>query len=98
MTEPLALSTNTLPPLILTFAAGLLVPRDQPGSILNPSDAVAQAVGLASNGSVTSSDGTELAIEAASICLHGDTPGALELARAIRSALQSAGVEVEPFA
>jgi UPF0271 protein len=79
-------------------AAGLLVPRDQPGSILNPSDAVAQAVGLASNGSVTSSDGTELAIEAASICLHSDTPGALELARAIRSALQSAGVEVEPFA
>lgn len=78
-------------------AAGLLVPRDQPGSVLNPSDAVAQAVGLARGGSVTSSDGTELAIELDSICVHGDTPGALELARAIRSALQSAGVEVEPF-
>ncbi len=78
-------------------AAGLLVPRNQPSSILDLSDAVAQAVGLARNGSVIVSDGTELAITVDSICVHGDTPGALELARAVRSALESANVDLEAF-
>jgi len=79
-------------------AAGLLVPRDQPGSILEASDAVVQAVRLASEGTVVPSDGTELGIVVDSICVHGDTPGALELARAVRGAIEAAGVEVRAFA
>ena len=78
--------------------AGLLVPRDQPGSILEPSDAVVQAVRLASEGTVVASDRSELGIVVDSICVHGDTPGALELARAVRGAIEAAGVEVRAFA
>lgn len=77
---------------------GRLVPRDQPGAVLTEARAVAaRAVRFAREGRVVAADGTEIAVEARSICLHGDTPGAAELARAVRTALVEAGIDVAPF-
>lgn len=60
---------------------GTLVPRSQPGAVLHEPEQIAARV-------------VELAGRVESICLHGDTPGAVELARAARRALESAGVDV----
>ena len=79
-------------------AAGLLVPRDQPGSVLGAEEAVAQALRLAREGSVIANDGTVLPIDVESICVHGDTPGAIELAGQLRAALTGGGIEVKAFA
>ena len=79
-------------------AAGLLVARDQPGSVLGPEEAVAQALRLAREGSVIANDGIVLPIEVESICVHGDTPGAIELAGELRAALTGGGIEVKAFA
>jgi 5-oxoprolinase (ATP-hydrolysing) subunit A len=80
-------------------AAGRLVPRDRPGSVLHdPDEVVARAVRMVVEGRVTTADGTDADVEVASLCVHGDTPGAAALARAVRSALASAGVDVRPFA
>jgi len=78
-------------------AAGLLVPRDQPGSILGAEQAVAQALRLASEGEVTANDGTVIPVDVDSICVHGDTPGAIELAGELRAALTEGGIEVKAF-
>jgi UPF0271 protein len=67
-------------------ADGLLVPRGQPGAVLDDVAAVAaQAVRLASGKSVST------------VCLHGDTPGAVTFARAVREALTAAGVSIHSF-
>lgn len=79
--------------------AGTLVPRTEPGSVVHDPDAVvARAVRMAAEGAVTAADGSEVPVAARSLCLHGDTPGAAELARAVRESLGSAGVRVEAFA
>jgi 5-oxoprolinase (ATP-hydrolysing) subunit A len=68
-------------------ADGRLVPRDQPGAVHTDAAVVAaQAVRLAEGGEVDS------------LCLHGDTPGAVEHASAVRSALSAAGIAVAGFA
>lgn len=78
---------------------GTLVPRSEPGSVItDPVVVAARAVSLASAGTVEASDGTMIRVEARSICLHGDTPGAVALAIAVRAALESAGVGIHPFA
>ncbi|MGW5052182.1 LamB/YcsF family protein [Actinokineospora sp. NPDC004072] len=78
---------------------GTLVPRSQPGALLTGTDAVVErAVRLATRGELVAVDGTVLPVAARSLCLHGDTPGAVEHARAVRAALAAAGVEVIPFA
>lgn len=77
---------------------GRLASRDQAGAVLHdPAGAAARAVRLVLTGEVTSTDGSTVGVEADSLCVHGDTPGALELARAVRRALEEAGVEIEPF-
>lgn len=74
---------------------GLLVPRQVPGAVLHESRAVvAQALRLAQAGEIVALDGTILRTDARSICIHGDTPGAVALARELRSALSAAGVEI----
>ena len=78
-------------------AAGLLVSRTLPGSVLDAAGAVAQALSIAHDASVTSIDGTEINVVADSICIHGDTPGALALAKELRAALAASGVSVEAF-
>ena len=52
---------------------------------------------LATEHEVVSVDGSVVRVEARSICVHGDTPGAVELARSVRDALDAAGVTVHPF-
>jgi UPF0271 protein len=53
---------------------------------------------MATEGRVGTVDGGEVAVEVRSLCVHGDTPGAVELARAVRAALEEAGVVLEAFA
>jgi UPF0271 protein len=80
-------------------AVGTLVPRREEGAVVTDPDAVVQrSVGIAGSGSVVAHDGRLIAVRARSLCLHGDTPGAAELARRVRSALEAAGVRVEAFA
>jgi UPF0271 protein len=79
-------------------ALGRRVGRDQPGALLTEPAAVAErAVSIARDGVLQSVDGTALPVDAASICLHGDTPGAVRLARAVRTALLGAGITLAPF-
>jgi UPF0271 protein len=76
-------------------ADGTLQPRGQPGAVISDPDTAAQrAVEIATGGSVTASDGSRVPIRAESICCHGDTPGAVEIAAAVRRALEAAGVSV----
>jgi UPF0271 protein len=78
---------------------GRLVPRREPGALVtDPSEVAARAVRLVTEGCVRAVDGTDVRVAARSVCLHGDTPGAVDLARAVRSALDAAGVNVAPFA
>jgi 5-oxoprolinase (ATP-hydrolysing) subunit A len=73
---------------------GTLQPRSETGSLLTDAGtAAAQAVEIAS-GSVMAADGTRVALQAETICCHGDTPGAVEIAAAVRRALETAGVAV----
>ena len=76
-----------------------LVPRGTPGAVLDdPATVVARVVRLATQGLLRSIDGADLAIDAASVCLHSDTPGAARTAARVRAALTDAGVAVLPFA
>jgi len=77
---------------------GTLVPRDSPGAVLvDPREVADRMVQLLTTGVVGSSTGTEVAIKADSICLHGDTPGAVQMGRAVRDALTAAGITIRPF-
>ena len=78
---------------------GRLVSRREPGAVLHdPERVAARAVAMATEGRVETADGAEVAVEVRSLCVHGDTPGAVELARAVRAALEEAGVTLEAFA
>jgi 5-oxoprolinase (ATP-hydrolysing) subunit A len=78
---------------------GTLVPRGEPGAVVEEPDVVAErVVAMATRGSVRTVDGSEVAVVADSICLHSDTRGAVALARRVRAALERAGVELSPFA
>jgi len=79
--------------------SGGLVSRREPGAVVHDEEAVVRrAVGMALDGKVVAVDGSEVALRARSVCVHGDTPGAVALARSVRSALSAAGVVLEPFA
>ena len=74
---------------------GSLRSRQLDGAILSTAEeAAAQALSLARDGRVRAHDGTELAVRADTICIHGDTPGAAAYATAVRVALEGAGVTV----
>ncbi|MFJ4281231.1 LamB/YcsF family protein [Streptomyces massasporeus] len=79
--------------------AGTLVPRTLEGAVVTDPDAVVErSVGLARSGEVVSRSGTRIQVRARSLCLHGDTPGAVDLARRVRERLAACGVRVEAFA
>ena len=79
-------------------ADGTLVPRREPGAVLDDPAAIAErVVRLARTGTVMAVDGTEVAVPAGSVCVHGDSPGAVALARAVRDALDAEGVAVRSF-
>ncbi|MFF3982435.1 LamB/YcsF family protein [Streptomyces sp. NPDC055808] len=75
-----------------------LVPRGRDGAVVSDPDAVvARAVSMALDGTVVAEYGERVAVGAGSLCLHGDTPGAVDLARRVRTALEAAGVRVAAF-
>ena len=77
-------------------ARGRLVPRSRPGAVTSdPAVAAAAALRLARDRAVVTIDGREVAVEADTLCLHGDTPRAVDVARAVREALAGAGVSVQ---
>jgi 5-oxoprolinase (ATP-hydrolysing) subunit A len=73
---------------------GSLRSRRLAGALLGPSDAAAQAVAIVRQRSVTAADGSRLAVEADTICIHGDSPDAVEIARAVVAALGAAGIRI----
>ena len=78
---------------------GRLVSRREPGAVLHdPERVAARAVVMAKEGRVETVDGGEVAVQVRSLCVHGDTPGAVDLARAVRAALEEAGVALQAFA
>jgi UPF0271 protein len=77
---------------------GALVPRSQDGALLHdPDDVTVRVVRMVEDGVVTAVDGTDVAVRAESACVHGDSPGAVAMAAAVRDGLAAAGVELHAF-
>jgi 5-oxoprolinase (ATP-hydrolysing) subunit A len=77
---------------------GRLVPRSDPGALVTDPDVVVErSVRLATAGEVVAIDGSVLAMTVSSLCVHSDSPGAVELAGRVRQALRDAGVAVRRF-
>ncbi|CAM3244599.1 UPF0271 protein [Williamsia muralis] len=75
-----------------------LVSRREPGAVLQNPDAVAQRVlRMVTDGEVEAVDGSTVKLDVDSVCVHGDSPTAVEMARAVRDILGANGVEVKPF-
>lgn len=80
-------------------AAGTLVPRGSAGALVTePAAVVARVVRLAVDGTVEAVDHTSVRVRARSVCVHGDTPGAVAIATAVGAGLTAAGVRIVPFA
>lgn len=78
---------------------GRLVPRGQPGAVIHDPEVVAtRCLRMATEGVVQADDGSLVPLRPHTICVHGDTQGAVELAAAIRGGLEKAGVAVLPLA
>jgi UPF0271 protein len=77
---------------------GTLVPRKQPGAVIeDPEEVTAASLRMVTEGKAIAINGKEIPVKADTICLHGDTPGAVELARTMRQTLEAAGVKVVPL-
>jgi 5-oxoprolinase (ATP-hydrolysing) subunit A len=77
--------------------SGRLVPRSQPGAlVVDPAVVAARALAMA-GGEIVAVDGTVVRQQVESICVHGDSPGAVTLAISVRQALTEAGVALSPF-
>jgi UPF0271 protein len=77
---------------------GTLVSRREKGAVLHDAQEVAaRMLRLATEGVVTAIDGSTVRIEAESVCVHGDSPGAVEIAREVRSLFERSGVAVRSF-
>ena len=78
---------------------GTLVSRREPGAVLHDAEQVAQRMlRLVQSGEVEAIDGSLTRIEADSICVHGDSPGAIQMAREVRQLLERSGVSLQAFA
>lgn len=76
-------------------ANGHLAARSQPGAVLHDPDEIARrAVEMVVEGTVTTINAERVPLTVQTLCLHGDNPGATEAARAVRAALDHAGVEI----
>lgn len=74
---------------------GSLVPRDHPQALLHsPEEAANRVYGMLRENKVRAIDGSEVRIDADTICVHGDTPGAVDFARELRLALHQMGIVV----
>ena len=79
-------------------AEGTLVPRTESGAVLQDPTLVAERVRrMVVDGELDAVDGSTLKVAAASVCVHGDSPAAVDMAVAIRALLESSDVEITPF-
>jgi len=77
---------------------GLLVSRAKPGAVLHDPGMIAdRVVKMVQDGAVVSVTGKVIKMRTDTVCIHGDTPGAVEIARGVRQALKEAGIAVAPF-
>ncbi|HEV7581258.1 MAG TPA: 5-oxoprolinase subunit PxpA [Mycobacterium sp.] len=77
---------------------GRLVSRREPGAVLGDPSAIAErVVAMVSSGQVTAVDGTQIAVSVESICVHGDSPSAVQIATAVRDRLEDAGIDIKAF-
>lgn len=77
---------------------GRLVPRREPGAVLHePAEIARRVAAMVASGEVTAVDGTKLSVTVESVCVHGDSPGAVQIATAVRDELSAAGVELKAF-
>jgi 5-oxoprolinase (ATP-hydrolysing) subunit A len=79
--------------------AGLLVERSCPGAMLHDAgDAAARVLTMVLEGAIITISGKRLAAGIDSICVHGDSPNAVAMAKAVRACLEQAGIALAPFA
>ncbi|WP_118137792.1 LamB/YcsF family protein [Oceanicella sp. SM1341] len=78
--------------------AGTLTPRSEPGAVIHdPAQSVAQVLSMVRDGVIPTTGGRKLPVQAASLCVHGDTPGAVTMAAELRRALEAEGIAIAPF-
>ena len=77
---------------------GTLLPRSQKDSVITDAESAAkQALQIASEEKITTVSGKQLPLPTSTLCIHGDTPGAPQIAKAVREKLESSGIRVEPL-
>jgi len=77
---------------------GRLVSRREPGAVLQDPAAIAERVAtMVTSGQVTAIDGSRIKVSVESVCVHGDSPGAVQIATAVRDRLKAAGADVRAF-
>ena len=77
---------------------GMLVSRRKAGAVLHdPAEIAERVVRMVEDGAVVSVSGKKIRMPIDSICIHGDTPGSVAIARGVREALHQAGIEIAPF-
>jgi 5-oxoprolinase (ATP-hydrolysing) subunit A len=77
---------------------GQLVSRREPGAVLHEPAAIAdRVVAMVTSGQVTATDGGQIPISVESVCVHGDSPGAVQIATAVRDQLKAAGIDTRSF-
>ncbi len=100
-TEAARLGLRTVPEAFADRAYqpdGTLVPRGEPGAVLGEPERIAErTLTMVAAGVVEAVDGTVIPLEVESVCVHGDSPGAVGIAEAVRAHLLSAGVALKAF-
>lgn len=77
---------------------GQLVSRREPGAVLaDPAQIAERVLTMVTTGQVTAIDGTQIAVSVESVCVHGDSPGAVQIATAVADRIQAAGIEIKAF-
>ena len=77
---------------------GQLVSRREPGAVLHdPAEVAQRVVTMVTSGQVTAIDGTQIPVSVESVCVHGDSPGAVQIAAAVRDQLTAAGTDIRAF-
>jgi len=77
---------------------GELTPRNQPGAVIHdPKQSLDQVLEMVMNGHIPTSSGKRLPVQPETLCIHGDTAGAVEIARQLRCALEENGIQIAPF-
>jgi UPF0271 protein len=78
--------------------SGSLVSRKKPGAVLHDAKQIAERVlRMVQDGAVVSVTGKVIKMRTDTVCIHGDTPGAVEIAKSVRQALKDGGIDVAPF-